>query len=271
LNTKDYISSGILELYVAGALSEAEQRAVEALAAEHPDIREELESIEIAMESYAMKHAVAPNAVTFDAILSKIQQSESQQDDKQHEAAKIIPLKPASTSSNVLRYLAYAASLLLFISIAVNIYYFNKYKTVENELADLRQDNTYLTNEFDVFKAGYQELQSEINIVKNPAYIAITMKGSAVSPASASVVYWDKATGDLYVNAINLPTPAAGQQYQLWALKDGKPIDAGVFDMNGNIQQMKKITEADAFAVTLEPAGGSVSPTLEKLYVVGGV
>ncbi len=266
MNINDYISSGILELYVTGALSETEQREVEAMAAKHLEIREELQSIEIAMENYAVKHAVALPAKSFDAILSAIQQAE-----KPESESKIIPLKSSSTSGNILRYLAYAASLLLFISVAVNIYYFNKYKTVENELADLRQDNTYLTNEFGVLKAGYQGLQSEINIVKNPAYIAITMKGAAVSPASTSVVYWDKATGDLYVNAINLPLPGAGQQYQLWALKDGKPIDAGVFDMNGNIQQMKKITEADAFAVTLEPAGGSVSPTLEQLYVVGGV
>jgi anti-sigma-K factor RskA len=266
LNIQDYISSGILELYATGALSEAEQQEVEALAAKHPEIREELQSIEIAMESYALKHAVSPPAKSLDAILSKIE-NEAAKESK----TKIIPLKPEANGSNVLRYLAYAASLLLFISVAVNIYYFNKYKTVENELADLRQDNTYLTNEFDLLKAGYQGLQSEIDIVKNPAYIAITMKGSAVSPASASVVYWDKSTGDLYVNAINLPAPSAGQQYQLWALKDGKPIDAGVFDINGTIQQMKKITEADAFAVTLEPAGGSISPTLEQLYVVGGV
>jgi hypothetical protein len=34
---------------------------------------------------------------------------------------------------------------------------------------------------------------------------------------------------------------------------------------------MKHISEADAFAVTLEPVGGSVAPTLELLYVYAGV
>jgi anti-sigma-K factor RskA len=85
------------------------------------------------------------------------------------------------------------------------------------------------------------------------------------------MVYWDKSTGQVYVYASKLPTPEAGKQYQLWALKDGKPVDAGVFDINGELQQMKRITEADAFAVTLEPVGGSETPTLELLYVVGGV
>jgi len=34
---------------------------------------------------------------------------------------------------------------------------------------------------------------------------------------------------------------------------------------------MQTIQEAQAFAVTVEPMGGSVNPTMEKLTVLGGV
>jgi anti-sigma-K factor RskA len=34
---------------------------------------------------------------------------------------------------------------------------------------------------------------------------------------------------------------------------------------------MKSIGVAQTFAITLEPRGGSVSPTLEKLMVIGNI
>ena len=78
------------------------------------------------------------------------------------------------------------------------------------------------------------------------------------------------------LNVDNLPMPPSDKQYQLWALKDGKPIDAGVFDMkpgtDGDMHMMPvTIAEADAFAVTLEKKGGSPTPTLTQLYVMGKI
>jgi anti-sigma-K factor RskA len=34
---------------------------------------------------------------------------------------------------------------------------------------------------------------------------------------------------------------------------------------------MKDIGQAQAFAITLEPAGGSASPTLNQMYVMGNI
>jgi anti-sigma-K factor RskA len=63
------------------------------------------------------------------------------------------------------------------------------------------------------------------------------------------------------------------QQYQLWAIIDGKPVDAGVFDGNvASLLKMKEIgTGAVTFAVTVEPRGGKQSPTLESMQVAGNV
>ena len=71
----------------------------------------------------------------------------------------------------------------------------------------------------------------------------------------------------------SLPAPSEEQQYQLWAIVDGQPVDAGVFDIEkGNIlQQLKTISNAQAFAVTLEKKGGSPTPTLAALFLIGNV
>ncbi|MFT6883546.1 MAG: anti-sigma-K factor RskA, partial [Marinoscillum sp.] len=75
---------------------------------------------------------------------------------------------------------------------------------------------------------------------------------------------------EIYLNSANLPELSGNQQYQLWALVDGKPIDAGVFDADGGqFQIMKGVARADAFAVTIEQSGGADSPTLSTMQVYG--
>ena len=62
-------------------------------------------------------------------------------------------------------------------------------------------------------------------------------------------------------------------QYQLWAIIDGKPVDVGVFDSNfTGLARMKDIAKgAVTFAVTIEPRGGKLSPTLQTMQVAGNV
>ena len=46
MNVKDYIESGSLELYASGALNEEERKEAEAMIAQYPEVKAELEAIE---------------------------------------------------------------------------------------------------------------------------------------------------------------------------------------------------------------------------------
>jgi anti-sigma-K factor RskA len=98
-----------------------------------------------------------------------------------------------------------------------------------------------------------------------------------ISPSSFATVYWDTTSKDVYLLVNNLPVPAGDQQYQLWALLDGKPIDVGMIDNESFIGQkklllrMKNVSGAQAFAITLEKKGGSEKPTMENMYVLGNL
>jgi len=54
---------------------------------------------------------------------------------------------------------------------------------------------------------------------------------------------------------------------------DGKPTDAGIFEMDKGIafMKLKTIPRAQAFAITLEKRGGSETPDMNALYVMGKV
>ena len=54
---------------------------------------------------------------------------------------------------------------------------------------------------------------------------------------------------------------------------DGRPVDAGLLNWeSGNmLVPIKNVPVAQAFAITLENAGGSAVPHLDQLYVMGNI
>src|SRR4051812_32334566 len=53
MQVSEYISSGILELYVMGSLSAEESREVETMAAQHPEVAVELAAVQQTLADYA--------------------------------------------------------------------------------------------------------------------------------------------------------------------------------------------------------------------------
>ena len=74
------------------------------------------------------------------------------------------------------------------------------------------------------------------------------------------------------------PEPPEGKVYQIWSLKLSPtltPTSIGLLeDFKGNNEKLFAVSgtsDAEAFGITLEPAGGSKSPTMEQLYTLGKV
>jgi len=72
MDTKNYIESGILELYALNLLSETETAKVERLLSIDIELGEELERIYIVLESYAALHAIHPKEETHDELAEKL-------------------------------------------------------------------------------------------------------------------------------------------------------------------------------------------------------
>ncbi len=73
---KEYIDSGILEQYVLGVTTPEESREVELIAANHPAIQYEIDAIYLALETYAMENAIAPNPILKPFLLATIDYSD---------------------------------------------------------------------------------------------------------------------------------------------------------------------------------------------------
>ncbi|HTE08634.1 MAG TPA: anti-sigma factor, partial [Flavitalea sp.] len=154
-------------------------------------------------------------------------------------------------------------------------YYFRKYMDYNTRYQALVQSQSELAGNNQVLQAKMAEYENALNLMKDPRMLVVKMPSIPKGPDSASMttVYWDSLSKDVYLSVSHLPDPSETQQYQLWALLDGKPIDAGVIELRKGVAmvKMKNIPKADAFAITLEKKGGSPSPNLKQLYVMGKV
>lgn len=69
---REFIESGVLELYVMGAASPEEILEVEKMAEDHPQVKQEIEQISLALEQYAQSQAVKPRATVKAMLLATI-------------------------------------------------------------------------------------------------------------------------------------------------------------------------------------------------------
>jgi anti-sigma-K factor RskA len=269
---KAYIESGILELYVLGDVTPAEKLQVEEMASKHPAIKAELDEIERSMELYAEENAIEPSEHLRSRILGSLLTNFGDDNNfptQTHvQRENVVVMQPnTEKGSNFYKY-AFAACLALLLASAVALYnLYSRLNDTNTQLSAMQAQNQHFSN-------TVSAKDSELNLLRDTSYKLIHLRGTAKSPESIMTVAFSPSKQKVVIDMEGLKLPANDQthQYQLWALVGGKPVDLGVFDAtpdSSGFKNMKAIASADAFAVTLEPRGGSASPTLSQMVVLG--
>jgi anti-sigma-K factor RskA len=261
VNVKEYILSGIVESYVLGLATEAEQLEFEALCKQYPEVEQARSDFEQSLELQLLKDATAPPSALKEKIFQSFDTSASNvayQETEEYET----PVR----RMNVWKWVA-AASFLLLAGAAYWAF------STNNKYQSLQQANAELKNQLDHSTERISELDKTAQTLQSPYLKTATLEGTPNAPGCFANVYWDTTTKDVWLLVNNMPPPVSEKQYQLWALLNGKPIDLGVIEPNiwqkKLLVKMKNVQGAEAFAITLEPQGGSTSPTMEKMYVMG--
>jgi anti-sigma-K factor RskA len=250
VNVKEYISSGIVESYVLGLASEAERQEFESMCEMHPEIEEARTAFELALEGQLLSDSVAVPTHLKQAIAERLEGPSTNTDTIEQEETET-PVR----SIGVWKWLA-AASIVLLIGAAYWAI------TTNNKYQQLRATNEDLQNQLQQASARLDTMMKDKEMLEKPGVMMAAMKGTS-NPGMYATVYWDTATKDVYLMVNNLPQPASDKQYQLWALLNGQPIDLGMIEVKQErlLYRMKNVRDAQAFAITLEPKGGSPKPT----------
>lgn len=273
---KTYIESGILELYVLGDVTPDEKLQVEEMAARHPAIKAELADIERSMELFAGENAIEPAPQMRDRVLNSLLTNFSDDNNFPSSKPKTEPVKdnvvemPVRTTSSFYKYAFAACLALLIVSVAALVSLYSKLQDANTQLVALNSTNQH-------FSKTVNYMDRQLNMYRDTSFKVIKLKGTANLPSGLVVVAFSPAKKKVVIDMADLKMPVNDKdhQYQLWALVGKKPVSLGVFDKTESdstvMKEMKSIDLAQAFAVTREPRGGSVNPTMSEMMVIGNL
>ena len=224
------------EAYALGALSEEERREVEEYLRMHPELRAEVDDLLAVANLLALApEEYEPSPKLRRDLMSRISSS-----------PEATPAGPSSRQSGLWGLfgaggLAAAAALALVV---IGMFAWNASLQEENlALQDELQEQRTTTTTYALRGTGTaQQVRGEVVLVGGERAVLVVD---------------------------DLPSPPEGQTYEAWILRDDAAEPAGLFEPNDAGRAAApiegSIEDADAVAVTVEPAGGSSSPTDDPL------
>jgi anti-sigma-K factor RskA len=262
MEVEKYIASGILELYVAGALTPEENLEVHRYAEEYPEIKMEIEAIEATIMELARTTSPGLPKDGFKRIGAKL-------DD-------VITFVPPTSKKKAPwgSYLGWAASLLFAAGL---LWVYTENNNLKSEIEVSNQEKQDLEETLSNIKEEAARQETFLEMLRGQNVTVIALGGQAVSPESYAKAYWDRAENKVVIDAQGLPEPPTGFTYQVWSLKLDPltPTSIGLLDdfisTESKLFTLENANESEAFGITLEPEGGSESPTLEQLYTLGAI
>lgn len=263
MDIRAYIESGIIESYVLGLATPQEADELLHLSQIYPEIRAAVADCEQWLRDTSDEYTLPVQ----DAV--KTQLLDQLKDEFQPEI-----------QTPVVRYqrgnfFKYAAAVLLILfagSGLLNIYFYNSYRKASRDFILLQSRNDMMAADNKAFQAKLTVLEHDLRFITAPGTLKVALAGVAGKENHQATLYWNAQTKEVYLTSNSLPKPTRGKQYQLWAIVDGKPVSAGLLAQDcSDLCIATPVQQAQAFAITLEQAGGSTTPTLEQMVVLGKV
>jgi anti-sigma-K factor RskA len=124
-----------------------------------------------------------------------------------------------------------------------------------------------LGRELGVARTEARRMAATLAILSTPGARAIRLAGLEPAPGAIGETFIEPWHGRAVFWAFHLPAPAPGKTYQLWWIGSAGPVSAGTFDVDARgqgrveIDRVDRPEEVQAWAVTIEPAGGVPQPT----------
>lgn len=272
MNEQELIISGQLELYVAGALSPREMSNVAAYARSHPGVCKEIQQIEQTLVDWL-------GEPPFHKPMEKREQDEDVERllaRIHHEATgSVVPINGLRRAHSGTRVLVAAAVVALIIMTGVSVWFGMENLALRNRIRTIAAYQQKIAAENSENQGRFASMQEQMAIMRSILTRRVQLTAVSGNKITGKdnylLIYWNPQSKKWILADEDLPGLSRDQQYQLWALYDGKPRSAGVFDAGAGhfvVNGRQDVTQAQAFAVTVEPRGGSEAPTLSNLCMM---
>jgi anti-sigma-K factor RskA len=242
--------------YALGALSPDEVQRFEAFLATSPEAQREVaEYREVAALLALGGDEAAPGEALRERLLARIGEGKTR------------ALPPAGGRGAP--WLVLAASLLLAVGLGAGLVSARgRLAAVETELA--ARDRTLAQT-----RQRLTEREATLNSILEPGVQLFQLTASG-DPEPGIQLFWNREQHRAIVHGYRLKAVPAGQAYQLWFIKDGKPVPSVTFkpeaDGHAKVEQVPVPSDGavSAAAITVEPEAGSTQPT-SPIVMVGSL
>ena len=252
------LASDVLERFVMGDVSPEEQALVEQAIRTSPEVQKSLEVIENTFLQVSKENALLPNPNTKASILDKIDQLS---------AENTVDFSAPYKFWKKMAAIAAAIGALVLIGGA---FYYSEYKNMSKQYHELQAQFITLSNTCNEAQNTAKQNQEVLTFLQNPSTEIIPLVSINNQQASANA-FWNPTAQQALINIGALPELSNDEVYQLWADIEGEMVDMGVLNANTTLQEIPFMAQAESLNITIEPAGGSDHPMVERLVVVGKV
>lgn len=280
MDINEYIASGIIESFVLGSVTDQEKREVECLSFIYSEIREEIIRYQKAIETVATESAIPTSDETKKRVLSALFQEidNDLSTNKKDAPIKQLELAKQRVSAYKWKYLAAACFVLFLVATTVFLRLNKANSRMAIELQEIENqyalENKKIEEQLSALKDENSQVNARMAVLSSPETKFIPLNGTDLSTTSKVSVYWDSSAEKLLLKVNDLPEAPENLQYQFWAIVDGTPVDMGMLPVDFKVNEfyfLENVSDASAFAITLEELGGKPTPNLEQLYVIGSV
>ena len=256
-----YIQSGIIESYLLGIAGDEEKQELDRLRRIYPEVDNAFLHAEEWLHGLSSPSATPVPAKLKEQIFATIHE----------EFGKTAGTTQSQSSSSMYKYVAAASLILLTSSILISLVLYKKYRTERNNVLALQEELQLLLAKNNIIQAKMIGIGNDLKLVAGTLSSKIVMDAVPGKGNFQSTILMDDAGKQLLLVSNSLPTAPAGKQYQLWAIVKGKLVNAGLLNDCMPYCKFSSVAHAEAYAVTLEPSGGSTDPTLDQMFVFGKV
>ena len=124
-----------------------------------------------------------------------------------------------------------------------------------------------LQSDLEATRRDLERLRLADGIVASPSKSFVTLAGLGPEGEAFGQAFVEPNERRAVFYAYGLRPTEEGKTYQLWFISDGTPVSAGLFEVDERgramllVEDVAPVESIDAWAVTVEPAGGVPQPT----------
>ncbi|HEU4993961.1 MAG TPA: anti-sigma factor [Gemmatimonadaceae bacterium] len=240
----------LLPAYALGALDAEEKAAIDSAlrsgSPEGAELQRELRVFEEVATKMASANPVVPSAGVKERLLSRVA------------ATKHVNLAATPQRSRSRSWLITALAASLVLAAGLGRYAFRLREALLQREATLTATAARLV-----------QREGTLNpILEAEGSLRVARLSGPDTSGAGLTLFWNEKQHRGVVHAFRLRPAPQGRSYQLWLIKDGKPVSVSVFnsDPDGhalvqNLALPESATGTSLVALTEEPAGGSPGPT----------